>query len=62
MAHVPLPSGCPDDLQRRLWDRHGIEVPIVSFAEDRFIRVSCHLYNDEDDIERLVRALQTELT
>jgi isopenicillin-N epimerase len=59
MAHVPLPANYPDDLQQRLWQRFGIEVPIISFSGDRFIRVSCHLYNDEDDIERLVRALRT---
>lgn len=60
MSHVPLPDDLPDDLQRRLWNRHGIEVPIVSFAGDRFIRVSCHLYTDEEAIERLVQALQAE--
>jgi isopenicillin-N epimerase len=61
MAHVPLPPSCPADLQAILCERFGIEVPVISFAGDRFIRVSCHLYNDEEDIERLVWALATIL-
>jgi isopenicillin-N epimerase len=61
MAHVPLPEDSPPDLQHRLWDRFGIETPVIRFAGDHFLRVSCHLYNDEGDIERLIGALKTIL-
>jgi isopenicillin-N epimerase len=57
MAHVPLPSGESQALQRALWEQHGIEVPIISWGGRRFIRVSCHLYNDARQIDRLIAAL-----
>jgi len=57
MAHVPLPPGDKYALQEQLWKRSGIEVPIVEFAGQRYIRVSCHLYNTTEQIDRLVETL-----
>jgi len=57
MAHAPLPPGDATRLQRELWQRHAIEVPIVSWKDRRWIRVSCHLYNRREDIDRLMGAL-----
>jgi isopenicillin-N epimerase len=57
MAHVPLPDGDAAALQDRLWSDYAIEVPIIRWQERRWIRVSCHLYNVRDDIDRLVVAL-----
>lgn len=57
MAHVPLPPGDHTLLQRTLWERFGIEVPIVTWNDRKFIRVSCHLYNNLADIDRLIDAL-----
>jgi isopenicillin-N epimerase len=54
----PVEEGHMHPLQRTLWERHQIEVPIVTWRGSRYIRVSCHLYNDEADIDRLVEALQ----
>ena len=72
MAHVPLPArrnatasdsrdeGCPvsNPLQHTIWRRLGIETPVVEFRGRRYIRVSCHLYNDMAQIERLVAGLR----
>lgn len=58
MAHVPLPPGDARTLQRQLWETARIEVPIVDFQGARWIRVSCHLYNQRSDIDRLLDALQ----
>jgi isopenicillin-N epimerase len=57
MAHAPLPPGDRQSLQQRLWEQHGIEVPIISWNGGRYIRVSCHLYNDARQIDRLIDAL-----
>jgi len=57
MVSVPLPPGDAAVLQRRLWERHHIEVPIVAHQGHRSIRVSCHLYNSRGDVDALVHAL-----
>lgn len=57
MAHWPLPDGPAQPLQRELRDAHGIEAPIVSFANRRWVRVSCHLYNDSEQVTKLVQTL-----
>ncbi|MDX1948366.1 MAG: aminotransferase class V-fold PLP-dependent enzyme [Pirellulaceae bacterium] len=69
MAHVPLPpprnAKVPSDtscaignpLPNIIFRELGIEVPIVEFRGQRYIRVSCHLYNDTMQIDRLVRGL-----
>ena len=62
MAHVPLPPVDAHQLQRRLWQEWKIEVPIVHFQERQYIRVSCHLYNDRNQIDLLIRALEQLLT
>ncbi|MEX2173784.1 MAG: aminotransferase class V-fold PLP-dependent enzyme [Pirellulaceae bacterium] len=74
MAHVPLPpprtasahpagrgeEGCPvsNPLQHTIWRELGIEVPVIVFRGTRYLRVSCHLYNDTSHIDRLVSGLK----
>jgi isopenicillin-N epimerase len=61
MAHVPITPGDSRSLQNELWQRYGIEVPIIDFGGKRFVRVSLHLYNRAEDVDRLAIALR-ELT
>ena len=66
MIALPLPKApeAPpagvqrDPLQHALWKRHQIEVPIIHWRGHRFLRVSCHLYNTQTDIDRMVAALK----
>ncbi len=60
MAHVPLGKVDARPLQRALWSGHGVEVPIVSWEGESFVRVSCHLYNSINHIDRLISALRAE--
>jgi isopenicillin-N epimerase len=65
MATVRLPpplqprSGGPtaEAVQAELLERFVIEVPIVDFNGARFVRVSCHVYNEADDYEQLADAI-----
>jgi isopenicillin-N epimerase len=69
MIALPLPPldgfegghGRADPLQLRLWQEHKIEVPVMHWGGHRLLRVSCHLYNTEEDIDRLVTALRRGL-
>lgn len=66
MIAVPLPTGGPqrshpnaiDPLQQTFWEQFRIEVPVVDWHGRRHIRVSCHLYNTPDDLQRLLAALK----
>lgn len=61
MAHVPLPPGDWSNLQKQVWEQIGIEFMVINFDNRWFVRVSCHLYNNQKQIDTLVRAL-TRLT
>ncbi|HVA51043.1 MAG TPA: aminotransferase class V-fold PLP-dependent enzyme [Pirellulales bacterium] len=58
MISLRLPEGEAEPLQRALWQRYKIEVPIVSWQGLRLVRPSCHLYTWREDIDRLVNAAQ----
>lgn len=64
-VELPQPAGWepgyhghPDPLQEELRDDYGIETPVASWNGRRFLRVSAHLYNTSEDIDRLMAALQ----
>lgn len=71
MAAIPLPDGdataAPslygDPMQDVLFDKYGIEVPVVPWpkAPRRVLRVSAQLYNTLDEYERLASAVTAEL-
>ncbi|MCE9544508.1 MAG: aminotransferase class V-fold PLP-dependent enzyme [Planctomycetia bacterium] len=44
-------------LQAALWRELQIEVPIIEFRGERYVRVSCHLYNDTGQIDTLYAGL-----
>jgi isopenicillin-N epimerase len=67
MIALPLPPPRPDEakpkhsrrdpLQDKLWEQFRIEIPITESRGQRYLRVSCHLYNDRSEIDRLVDAV-----
>ncbi|QDT38982.1 aminotransferase class V-fold PLP-dependent enzyme [Stratiformator vulcanicus] len=68
MITLPLPEverdasfWKPDPLQIALREQDKIEVPVVHWGGRRFVRVSCHLYNDRPEIDRLAVALGEHL-
>jgi isopenicillin-N epimerase len=54
MVSMRLPENAPDDLQERLYDEHGIEIPVF----DGLIRASFHGYNGPEDVDALRVALE----
>ena len=61
MVAARLPAVDIKRLQARLYGRHKVEVPLVAWNSQAFIRVSVQAYNTAGDIERLLQALHTEL-
>ena len=57
LQRVEQQPGTPHPLQLRLATEFGIEIPIVEWQDRLHIRVSCHLYNTPEQIDRLVEVL-----
>lgn len=61
MAVAPLPQSDLPILKRRLYDEYKIEVPLIQWQDQQFIRVSIQGYNSLEDIDALIHALQVLL-
>jgi len=57
MRSIELPPGDSEELRERLYGEFRVEVPVFEWEGRRVLRVSIGPYNDEDDVERLVAAL-----
>lgn len=65
MATVRLPEALqirasgtpPETVQAELLQRARIEVPILDFAGVRYLRISCHVYNEVAEYEQLADAV-----
>lgn len=57
MAAMPLPPCDPAAVKFRLYDDYGIEIPVYAWSGRPIARVSAQGYNDQADMDRLVRAL-----
>ena len=55
---LPMPPGDRRELQDALWHRFRIEVPVFEWNGLRLLRVSTHLYNTPEDVDRLAAALR----
>ncbi|MBA2740414.1 MAG: aminotransferase class V-fold PLP-dependent enzyme [Actinobacteria bacterium] len=58
MRAVELPAGDPVELWKRLYAEFRVEVPVYEWEGRQLLRVSIGPYNDEDDVDRLMAALE----
>jgi isopenicillin-N epimerase len=61
MVACELPPCDAGDLQRRLLERHAVEVVVRNWHKRTLVRASFHVYNDDADVDSLVGALRDEL-
>ncbi|HSJ86039.1 MAG TPA: aminotransferase class V-fold PLP-dependent enzyme [Anaerolineales bacterium] len=61
MAIAPLPPSNLAVLKSRLYNEYKIEVPLVQWQDKQFIRISIQGYNDQNDVDKLLQALQALL-
>ena len=57
MATIRLPAIDFGRVGSQLWERYRIEVPLVDWNGQAFVRLSCQAYNSAEDVEALIRAL-----
>ncbi len=57
MVSLPLPPCDRNQMKSRLYDQFAIEVPVVEWQGNTYLRVSIQAYNTQEDVERLVEAL-----
>lgn len=57
MATIPLPPCDPVQVKTRLYDDYSIEIPLVTWGGENFIRVSFQGYNTAADLAKLVTAI-----
>jgi len=57
MVALPLPRCDAEDLKRRLYDEFAVEVPIITWRERQFVRVSIQGYNTQQHVDALLEAL-----
>ncbi len=58
MRAFELPPGDPQGLQRLLWERYAIEIPLMAWRGKRLLRVSIQVHNAAEDVDRLIEALR----
>jgi len=54
---LPLMTDC-DALKTRLYDEYQIEIPLVRWNDHKLIRISIQGYNNRQDVNKLLKALQ----
>jgi isopenicillin-N epimerase len=57
MGIAPLPPCDPLVLKSRLYDEYKIEIPVTQWQDRQFLRISIQGYNDQADVDALIRAL-----
>ena len=58
MVTIPLPPCEAEQLKSRLYDEYRVEVPIITWGDRQFVRVSVQGYNTREDVEMLLKALK----
>ncbi len=57
MCSIPISTSRPEELQRHLFERYAIEVPVMRQDENVFLRYSINAYNGQEDLDKLYAAL-----
>src|SRR3712207_7499245 len=61
MRTLPLPPCDAQMVKARLWDEYRVEVPLVEWRGQQYIRVSIQAYNSPNDIDRRSEEHTSEL-
>lgn len=57
MCSIPIQTEQPEKLQRLLFEKYRIEIPVMKHDQRVFMRYSIHAFNTPNDLDRLYAAL-----
>lgn len=57
MFSIPIPTTKPETLQKLLFDRYRIEIPVAMQNQRYYLRYSIQAFNSQEDLDRLFDAL-----
>lgn len=58
ICSIPIQTNKPLDLKSTLYDHYKIEIPIITFSDDVYLRISFQAYNGSKEIETLIDAIR----
>lgn len=58
MVAIPVPPMDADELKEILFERYRIEIPVTSYKDRLFVRISIQGYNTREDADALVAAVK----
>ncbi len=59
ICSIPIQTEQPIELKELLYNQYKIEIPVVSFSGDTYLRISFQAYNGEEEIETLINAIRS---
>lgn len=59
ICSIPIQTDKPLELKATLYDKYKIEIPIVTFSGDTYLRISFQAYNGAAEIETLINAIRS---
>jgi isopenicillin-N epimerase len=57
MCSVPVNTNEPEKIQRILFEKHKIEIPVMRQANDVYMRYSINAFNSQADLDKLFNAM-----
>src|SRR5690606_14421136 len=61
MFSIPISAKNTDGLQRELFERYQIEVPVARHGDATYLRYSINAFNTQEDLDKLYEVLQGKL-
>ena len=59
ICSIPIKTKQPLELKNILYAKHKIEIPIITFSGDTYLRISFQAYNGAAEIETLINAIRS---
>ena len=55
---MQIKTSAPEKLQRLLYEKYKIEIPVMRQDDKIFLRYSINAFNDQNDLDKLYNALK----